>query len=512
MKLAKAVDNVGTVTELKRVASAYVIDYRGLSDEEIKEALKKTAPQYYFANNITTVLNELFLNDNRDLRILSRLILENVLLQKDDFMCPKRETEDDIVAFEQSIINQSNEDLLKKTPERSQDIELFKFVLETAWEKNASISPDEENLIEKLRTRLRITATEYRLLEAKLSKYPKVGNELHTRGDIEEARRVLQSKGLLFAVRDDDNTAYDVVPEEIAEAVRSLLGLQLKNHGYRALLDSKYVRSKKYLLDTLTKSAISPGRATTVEALQDVVIEQLAPSVLLGGVSPRDGLDITELKKWCAELGLQVSGIKSDLIQRIIAYYDRLLSHVQETGDDRAIWYAHFERYATRDLDFLRQQQLVQKDLECEHKFEEATNYLFETRLYHKPLQLVGTAHADGALSYQDKIIFWDNKSKESPVCLQHHIKQFDTYIKEAEKPVACFVVIGPDFTPDSGPLAMQYQVQNQVTIMLITAAELKDVAEKWYANTSGKMEDPFPLGYLIQPGRFNPALLPMTS
>lgn len=509
MKLLKAVENVGTVTELKRIASAYVIDYRGLTDEEIKTALKKTAPQYYFPDNISTVLSELFLHENRDLRILSRLILENVLLQKDDFMCPKRETEDDIVAFEQSIVNRSNEDLLKKTPERSQAIELFKYVLETAWEHNASISPDEQNLIEKLRLRLRITATEYRLLEAKLSKYPKIGNQMHTRGDIEEARRVLQSKGLLFAVRDHDNNDYDVVPDEIAAVIRKLLGLEMKTHGYRALLDVKYVRSKKYLLDMLAKCEICLGRVTTIEALQDIVIEQMAPSVLLGGLSPRDGLDTAELKKWCCDLGLPVSGIKVDFIQRITEYYDGLLSHVQETGDDRELWYTHFERFAARDLEFLRQQQLIQKDLECERKFEEGTNFLFETKLYHKPLKLIGTAHADGALSFQDKIIFWDNKSKETQVCLQHHIKQFDAYIREAEKPVACFLVIAPDFTPDSSSLAMQYQVQNQVTILLITATELKEVAEQWYAKTSDKMEDPFPLGYLIQPGRFNPALLP---
>ena len=107
--------------------------------------------------------------------------------------------------------------------------------------------------------------------------------------------------------------------------------------------------------------------------------------------------------------------------------------------------------------------------------------------------------------------MFWDNKSKESPVNLKQHIRQFDTYIKEAEKPLACFLVIGPDFTPESSLLAMQYQVQNQVTISLITAAELKEVAELWHGRTVGKREDPFPLGYLIQPGRFNAALVPTT-
>lgn len=158
----------------------------------------------------------------------------------------------------------------------------------------------------------------------------------------------------------------------------------------------------------------------------------------------------------------------------------------------------------------MRQQQFIQKDLECERKFEEATNYLFETKLYHKPLQLVGTAHADGALSYQDKVIFWDNKSKETPVSLQQHIRQFDGYITAAEKPVACFLVVAPEFSDDSSLTAMQYQVEKQVTITLITATELKAVAESWSARTAGKQEDPFPLGYLIQPGRFNPALVPV--
>ena len=62
MELVKAVDNAGTATERKRSASAYVIDYRGLSDDEIKVALKKTAPQYYFEDNVGTVLQELILS------------------------------------------------------------------------------------------------------------------------------------------------------------------------------------------------------------------------------------------------------------------------------------------------------------------------------------------------------------------------------------------------------------------------------------------------------------------
>ncbi len=97
MKLANVIDNIGTITELKRIASAYVIDYRNLSDEELKSALTKTGPQYYFKENLRRTLNELFLSDNRNHRIISNLILKIVLLQKDDFLSPKKETEEEII-------------------------------------------------------------------------------------------------------------------------------------------------------------------------------------------------------------------------------------------------------------------------------------------------------------------------------------------------------------------------------------------------------------------------------
>lgn len=325
MKLENVIENIGTITELKRIASAYVIDYRNLSDAELKAALIKTGPQYYFKENLRRNLNELFFSDNRNQNILSNLILKTVLLQKDDFLSPKKETEEEIIDFESKIINRSNEDLLKKIPEKSNKLDLFKFVLETAWENNNSISADEKNLIEKMRARLKITETEYQLLEAKLGKFPKPGNELHTRGDIEEVRRILQANGLIFAIRDNDRTDFDVIPEEIAYAIREILGIEIRCHGYKELLNIKYVRAKPYMFDILNKCEIFYDKSMTVEALQEIILEQVRPSILLGGISPRDGLEHNTLKKWCGDLKLNVSGTKNDLIARIIEHYDNIL-------------------------------------------------------------------------------------------------------------------------------------------------------------------------------------------
>jgi len=119
----------------------------------------------------------------------------------------------------------------------------------------------------------------------------------------------------------------------------------------------------------------------------------------------------------------------------------------------------------------------------------------------------VGSARPDGALSYRDKLIYWDNKSKESPVHLPGHIKQFDGYISASEKEVAGFLVIGPDFTEESKTAALQYQVEKGISLTLITSAEIKQLAEAWKKRATDS-EGPFPLGYLLQQGRFTLSLL----
>jgi hypothetical protein len=60
MELARVIERVGTVLELRRIARAYVIDDRNLTDEEIKAAIVKTAPQYYHLENVQTAVQEFY--------------------------------------------------------------------------------------------------------------------------------------------------------------------------------------------------------------------------------------------------------------------------------------------------------------------------------------------------------------------------------------------------------------------------------------------------------------------
>ena len=173
-------------------------------------------------------------------------------------------------------------------------------------------------------------------------------------------------------------------------------------------------------------------------------------------------------------------------------------------SDECAIWYDFYEEPAQRNHEALRAQHVIDKDLEIEAKFEGATAYLFDERFHHTPLRQRGSNHPDGLLSLQSNYLMWDNKSKESPVNLKDHLSQVDGYMNQADKPVPVFLVIGPEFTGDSEAEVVRYHAQHfDRNIELITAGELKNLADEWSSEANKRSDDAFNLGLLAATGRF---------
>lgn len=512
MKFQNCVENSSNVNELKRIASAYVEDCRRLDFQELKNSLLKTEGQYISYENIKKCLDNLKLHENPIVRIIVPIFLKGCLLDQDDYMSPCKATEEAVLNYEQSVIDESNNFDFKGM---SKDFALFKFLLDKAWERGDDISVDEKNLIDEVRKYLNISPREQNMLEAKSSRYPTKGNILHTRSDIDAVRKVLQATGLIFYIKNSDNVPCDIIPEEIALCLRKYYGIEIKNYGYKQLLlHVTKITKKQYLIDIINKYNENPETAVvdlpnnlTVPLLQEIILKTIKPSNLIGGFTPRDGLDAVVLQKWCADLSLNVSGSKSVLISRILEYYDNLREIAISTEDERENYYNVYHELACRDYASLREKAVITKDLECEHYFEKATNYLFEIMLKNKPLLLVGNEHADGKLSYNDKYILWDNKSKETDVNLKDHILQFDGYIRNSDKPVAVFMVIAPSFTENSIKECVKYSLINDTQILLITADELKEVADNWHKNHP---DESFNLGFFKQNGRFDKSLLIM--
>lgn len=512
MDFRSYIDLIPNVTIAKRIAAAYVADYRRLNLDEIKLFLDKTAEQYVSQSNITKCLDDIKLDVNRSVRIIAPILLRNYLLDQDDFISTQRDTDTAVLAYEQSIIDESNNVDFTKV---SRDYSLFKYMLDTAWAHNDDISVDEKNLLEALRRYLNISVRDQHVIDAKAGRFPENGNRLHTYDDIDLARKTLQTKGLLMCVKNSDGEMCDVIPDDIAKGIRAYYGIEIRAYGYEKMLDYVVKKTKKnYLQDIVNKASEHKKVASielpvnpTVAELRSVIFRSINPSNLIGGFSPRDGLDASVISTWCGELGLPTAGTKPVLISRILAYYDGMRKIEIRTEDEREVLLSHYCELAKRDLKQLRANNVIDKDLQCERLFEDATDYIFEKLLQNKPLTLTGTEHPDGKLSFKDKYIMWDNKSKETPVNLKDHIQQFDRYIKSSDKDVAVFMVIGPDFTSQSVQECADYLLNNDTQILLITADELKTIAESWNKKHPGEI---FNLGYFRQNGRFDASLVKM--
>ncbi len=370
MKFAECVNNVSTFIDLKRLANEYVIDYKRLSYDELKAAMIKTAPQYYNQENVYNTIESLKLHEDESVRTLLEIIIREVLLNEDNFSLCQKDLEDEVILYEQSILDRENEEeeLFEK-----ENIKLLSYVIDAAWENNLAISADEQNLIYKLKKKLQILDDEYELIQAHRGIFPKHGNVLHTRDEIGAVRKLLQQRGILFVVRDSQGTDYDILPEEIADVIRTYYNVDIKKFSYEKLLESKYVKKKAYLIDILQKASVELGKNETIESLSYKVMRHIKAHNLIGGFTARDGLNGTDLVKWCNDIGVSCRGSKNELIDRIVAYYDDIQKIEVTEDDERALYYEFYEDLASRNLDKLRKQGIIDKDLECEHKFEEAT-------------------------------------------------------------------------------------------------------------------------------------------
>ncbi len=95
MKFNDVVAGIGTITDLRRTASAYVVDHKQLRDDELRAAIIKVKPQYLHRESVQAKLNRiLYQEERKDYRVLVRVILIDILLEQYGFSLPFAQTEE----------------------------------------------------------------------------------------------------------------------------------------------------------------------------------------------------------------------------------------------------------------------------------------------------------------------------------------------------------------------------------------------------------------------------------
>lgn len=481
MKIEDCLPNMST-QYLKRIINSILKDDITKGDENrLREQIRQNKSELSNKNRIQKALNLESLSHGH--RILTDGILR-ALLVKPEMASDEPELLEEVRVFEQGVIDQASDpDVFKFSNEKA--IEIYETVLELALADD-HVSSDEFRMLEKLRQKLGITRHENRLLEAKLNKFPQQGNIVHGRDEFLNAIKNLQINGILFFCNKLEGYPKLVLPEEIAPIVKSILGFEMKPESQQSLHDTL----SNDQLYSILKAFNLPLSGTKAERSGRIIKAGCKPSEILSCIRNEDLVEICKKLK-----GVNVSGTKSDRIERIIKYFDGLnIKVVEETDDPRAVWYEYFDELAHRNNQVLYSQKLIKHDREMEAAFEEGTRYLFEVKLGFPLTKMPGTEHADGCVEFPNgELLLWDNKGKESvyefPMA---HFKQFKRYIRESPKRINVFLIIVPEISDGSEVKIQAMKLKNEcekdTDVGIITAEDLKWVAENW--QNKSKLEE----------------------
>ena len=477
-----------------RILNRHIDSTKGMDDRALEQYIVKNARKLCDKKHILSVLNTV--DPDVDRRTLKHIMIFLVLLQEETHSLEENRLDEKVLEFEKNLVKRSKKldlfDSKVHDANRAHAYDTYRIVLDAAWRNEDDISKDEASLLGVLRDRLSVSQEEHWLIGANLKRFPKAKCALHSRDEIHDARKELQREGILWNYTDGNNRKIDVIPSEIVSVIRrDVAKLDLQRTNYQRILEHDSIRLDDLRSILITRNMDRYGNKE--ELINRIAVSDLMPSDILSS------LDGSKLSEMCLHVGLKSSGKKLDLVERLIDFYDDLSFEEPETQDQREEWYNNYELLAARAYNDLRAKKLITKDLQIEHQFEEATDFLFERKLNLKIDRTRKVTKADGRIPLSGRrVILWDCKSAESAVNLQDYLEdQFDRYLrKEREKgaePLA-ILVIGPSFTASSIKLVSKYKAQTNWDVALVRASALKHLAEQWAATEADK---PFPITLL---------------
>ncbi|AWV90190.1 hypothetical protein [Bradymonas sediminis] len=461
-----------TTQYLTRVLSSFTKDLGRLEEDEARDYIIRNAEELAKPQNVERRL-DLFDVDHST-RVVVHYVLE-VMLNIPECALDERELCERVRDREQRMLDEAAKDNALQYTD-AQSIDIFRTVLEVAFD-DGSISRDEYGLIERLRQKLQITRKQQRLVEALMGVFPSPGGELHSYADITKALLFLQHQGIIFYCNRAEDGRNVVLPKEFHVGVKKVLGIELSDNA-RELLWQNMTNA---ILASVLRAQNLPTSGSK---------DELSERLLLAEIKPSEGLNSLmndDLYNICGSLpGVNVSGTKQQRLERIVSHFDNLLiREVPDDADPAVLFYEYFVELAKRDRENLLASKVISKDIDIERAFEEATRYLFREKLGVELVTMPGSDHPDGCIEMPDgSLLMWDNKSTENIYTFPNsHLKQFKRYIRDSiEKRVTCFMVIVPevDDIAEENCLRLKFESQQDADVCVITAEDLKWVAENW--------------------------------
>lgn len=480
MKVADAVEHM-TKAYLHRIIDSFTKDFPKPDEGRARQIIVQNVDELADADRIRRRLS---VTDHPYAdQILYHHILAMILNQPDR-RCAEEVVVEGVTEIERSVIAEA-EDPESLQYEDERDVEILRAVLEVAVVDN-KVSPEELNLIHRLRTKLGVQERSKQLLLAQLGHFPRAGNEVHTSSEYRSALNDLQKLGVVFYCNHLEDGVY-VVPEEIVPGVKQALGIELSEKPWRLLLESLTVSQ---LRDILGAHGL-PQSGLKEERVERIIHAGIQPSEALDALTSDQLYDVLD-----GLAGANVTGTKDERIQRIIDYFVNLvIKDLPEDASPAETYYEYLDELARRDRENLLTNDVISKDREMDAAFEEGIRYLFEEKLGQTHLEVAGSDHPDGTLEMQagGDLMMWDTKSKEKAYRFPaSHLRQFKRYIRDSSRRVSTFLVIAPEIEDAAATTAARLKSESgaDTDVALITAENLKWLAENWPDHTRSSSFD----------------------
>jgi hypothetical protein len=480
MRVEEAVECM-TALYLRRIIDSFARDFRKPNEQQAREIIVRNVKEL---TDPARIEHQLSSGDGPySARILQRNALK-ALLKKPGWTASEAAIVKDVMALEKATLREARDRTCMQY-EDGKSIDILRAVLEVAIEDDA-VSREELSLVERLRQKLGIKARSTDLILAQLKHFPRRGNQVHSPSEIAEALAELQRLGAVFYCNKLGGGVH-LIPEEVVPGVQRALGIELAENAWRLLLDGLTSRD----LGVILRRHGLPGGGHKEERIARVLRSGLQPSEVLG--------TLTSAGLYAVLSGLpgaNVSGTKEARIRRIIDYYANLVIHdVPKEAAPGQVYYEYLVELARRDRESLLANKVITKDRDMDSAFEEGTRWLFRNRLGLRLLDMPGSDHPDGTLELRSgDLLMWDTKSKEDVYRFPRtHVRQFKRYIRDSGRRVSAFLVIVPEIGKGAETSAdlLKSQSGDDTDVALITAEDLKWLAEKWAEASSGKGFDP---------------------
>lgn len=351
---------------------------------------------------------------------------------------------------------------------------------------------------------------------AAIDRFPKVSRSDspdHAQDTIKQGVWSLQEQAIVYEVKGNDNEDIVGIPSDYVDYIKDWLYYEMSYENKLRLLESVDPLDHQGRLIEIAETFGAEKAVTNEERRENIAKAGVYPSELL-----TESLTIDELRDVIDEFGLDADKRrKEDMIEKVIDYFE-YSSRWEDEEDEGAtveLYLSSYENIADGTVERIPPQlhQAVDEDdpeAKLEILFEKATATIFEEAFNLDKTTLLGQQSsgsvADGEVTQDGEWLLWDNKRRSEPFKLNSTTRaKIKNYIdtKNQQHDVEWFLLIAPEFADSTENNALKIEKQTGVTVRLLTANDLRSLAEFWGDRFADEDQE-LPLSIFYGAGEFD--------